>query len=119
MAGGAGGFKLVGIAMGAFVHSQALGMAMGAYGASLSVYSHFIARGRELVFPKTPPWKFRLGPVLPLLLRGSPKPADTKFATALRTRGLLESRPPTAGKWMQRKPYQQSDKRIADAVETE
>lgn len=52
LAGGAGGFKLVGIAMGAFVHSQPLGMAMGAYGASVSVYSHFIARGRDLVFPK-------------------------------------------------------------------
>jgi hypothetical protein len=52
LAGGAGGFKLVGIAMGAFVHSQPLGMAMGAYGASMSVYSHFIARGRDLVFPK-------------------------------------------------------------------
>jgi hypothetical protein len=52
VAGGAGGFKLVGIAMGALVHSQPLGMAMGAYGASMSIYSHFIARGRDLVFPK-------------------------------------------------------------------
>src|ERR1019366_2089321 len=47
VAGGAGGFKLVGIALGVFVHSQPLGMAMGAYGASMSVYSHFIARGRD------------------------------------------------------------------------
>jgi hypothetical protein len=51
-AGGAGGFKLVGIVMGVFVHSQSLGMAMGAYGAATSVYSHFIARGHELVFAK-------------------------------------------------------------------
>jgi hypothetical protein len=42
----------VGIVMGVFVHSQPLGMAMGAYGAATSVYSHFIARGHELVFAK-------------------------------------------------------------------
>src|SRR5580700_8862691 len=34
VAGGAGGFKLVGIVLGVFVHSQPLGIAMGAYGAS-------------------------------------------------------------------------------------
>ena len=119
MAGGAGGFKLVGIAMGAFVHSQPLGMAMGAYGASMSVYSHFIARGRELVFPKNTAMEVSIGTRASAPSPSSLKPADTKFAKALRTRGLLESRPPTAGKWMQRKPYQQSDKRIAEAVETE
>jgi hypothetical protein len=27
-------------------------MAMGAYGASLSIYSHFIARGRDVAYPK-------------------------------------------------------------------
>jgi len=52
VAGGAGGFKLIGIALGVFVHSQPLGMAMGAYGASVSIYAHFIARGRDVVFPK-------------------------------------------------------------------
>lgn len=50
--GDAAGFKLVGIAVGAVVKSQPLGMAMGAYGASRSVYSHFIAPGREVVFPR-------------------------------------------------------------------
>jgi hypothetical protein len=62
VAGGAGGFKLVGIAMGAFVHSQPLGMAMGAYGASMSVYSHFLARGRDLVFPKNTAMEVAIGP---------------------------------------------------------
>jgi hypothetical protein len=52
VAGGAAGFRLVGIAIGALVKSQPLGMAMGAYGASRSVYSHFIARGHDVVFPK-------------------------------------------------------------------
>jgi hypothetical protein len=52
VAGGAAGFKLVGIALGVFVHSQPLGIAMGAYGASRSVYSNFFARGRDVMFPK-------------------------------------------------------------------
>ena len=60
-AGGAGGFKLVGIALGAFVHSQPLGMAMGAYGASMSVYTHFVARGRDVVFPKNTSMQIGIG----------------------------------------------------------
>jgi type IV secretory pathway VirB10-like protein len=51
-AGGLGGFKLVGLALGVAVHSRAFGSAMGAYGAGMSVYSNFLARGREVVFPK-------------------------------------------------------------------
>ena len=51
-AGGAGGFNLVGLALGATVHSHPLGMAMGAYGAGLSVYSHFLAWGSGVVYPK-------------------------------------------------------------------
>jgi hypothetical protein len=51
-AGGAGGYKLIGIAVGAAVHSQPFGMAMGALGAGKSIYTNFIARGREVVFPK-------------------------------------------------------------------
>jgi hypothetical protein len=51
-AGGAGGYKLIGIALGAAVHSQPFGMAMGALGAGKSIYTNFIARGREVVFPK-------------------------------------------------------------------
>ncbi len=46
VAGGAGGFNLVGIVIDLLIHSHPLGMAMGAYGASISIYSHFIARGR-------------------------------------------------------------------------
>jgi hypothetical protein len=61
MAGGTGGFKLIGMALGAFVHSQPLGMAMGAYGASMSVYSHFIARGRDVVFPKNTSMEIGIG----------------------------------------------------------
>jgi hypothetical protein len=52
VAGGVNGFKLVGMALGLAVRSRALGYTMGAYGAGMSVYSHFIARGAEVVFPK-------------------------------------------------------------------
>ena len=76
VAGGAGGFKLVGIMMGIFVHSQPLGMAMGAYGASTSAYSHFIARGRDLVFPKNTAMEIALGPRAPSPSPGSPIPPD-------------------------------------------
>lgn len=52
VAGGVGGFKLIGVALGLAVRSQALGRAMGFYGAGMSVYSNFMVRGREVVFPK-------------------------------------------------------------------
>ena len=50
--GGAGGLKLVGMVMGAAVKSRAFGYSMGAYGAGMSVYTNFVARGRDVVFPK-------------------------------------------------------------------
>jgi hypothetical protein len=52
MAAGETAFRLVGVALGLFVHSQPIAMAMGAYGAGLSIYSHFISRGQDVVFPK-------------------------------------------------------------------
>ena len=52
VAGGAGGFKLIGMILGLTVHSRAFGAAMGGYGAGMSVYAHFIARGHDVVFPK-------------------------------------------------------------------
>lgn len=52
VAGGVNGFKAVGMVLGLAVHSRALGYTMGAYGAGISIYSHFIARGNEVVFPK-------------------------------------------------------------------
>ncbi len=52
VAGGAAGFKAVGMVMGVLVHSRAFGYSMGAYGAGMSVYTNFIARGRDVIFPK-------------------------------------------------------------------
>jgi hypothetical protein len=61
VAGGAGGYKLIGIVLGATVHSQPFGMAMGAFGAAKSVYIHFIARGHEVVFPKNTAMQIGIG----------------------------------------------------------
>jgi hypothetical protein len=79
VAGGAVGFKLVGIALGVFVHSQPFGMAMGAYGASMSIYSHFIARGRELVFPKNTAMEIAIGTRAPAPSPNAPEPAAPKL----------------------------------------
>ncbi|HME12985.1 MAG TPA: hypothetical protein VKF79_09005 [Candidatus Acidoferrum sp.] len=60
--GGAGGFRVVGFVVGLASRSQPLGLAMGAFGASRSVYVHFIARGRDVVFPKNTAMEIGLGP---------------------------------------------------------
>jgi hypothetical protein len=59
--GGLGGFKLVGMVVGGLARSRAFGTTMGAYGAAVSVYSHFIARGREVVFPKNTAMEIGIG----------------------------------------------------------
>ena len=51
-ANGASGFKLVGTLVGAFAHSRVVTTGFGAYGATASVYLHFLARGRDVVYPK-------------------------------------------------------------------
>jgi hypothetical protein len=59
---GASGFKLVGTLVGALAHSRVLATGMGAYGASMSVYSHFLNRGRDVVYPKDTSMIIGLGP---------------------------------------------------------
>lgn len=60
-AGGLGGFKLIGMVLGAAVRSRAFGTTMGAYGAATSVYTHFLARGREVEFPKNTAMQISIG----------------------------------------------------------
>ncbi len=77
-AGGLGGFKVVGMVMGAAVRSRAFGATMGAYGAATSIYSHFIARGREVEFPKNTAMQIGIGTRVPTatpLARQEPPPA--------------------------------------------
>ena len=77
-AGGLAGLKLVGVVLTLAVKSQPVGMAMGAYGSARSVYSHFVAKGRDVVFAKNTPMEISLGaqhtPVLPTSQAKSPQP---------------------------------------------
>jgi hypothetical protein len=49
---GASGFGLIGTVVGALSHSRVVASGFGFYGAAMSVYSHFLARGRDVVYPK-------------------------------------------------------------------
>ncbi len=49
---GASGFRAIGFAIGALVKSRPLAAGMGAYGASMSVYTNFLSRGHDVVYPK-------------------------------------------------------------------
>jgi hypothetical protein len=75
--GGAGGFKLIGIAMGLAVRSQPVGMAMGALGASRSIYIHFIGRGHDVSFPKNTALEIGIGTHAPTTDTAPTKPKGT------------------------------------------
>ncbi len=49
---GASGFRIIGIAVGVLVRSRALASSFGVYGASMSIYDHFLSRGNDVVYPK-------------------------------------------------------------------
>jgi hypothetical protein len=52
IAGGATGFKLIGLIVGVAVRSHTFGIFMSAYGGGRSIYNNFLGMGRNLVFPK-------------------------------------------------------------------
>jgi hypothetical protein len=52
IAGGATGFKLIGLIVGVAFRSHTYGILMSAYGGGRSIYNNFLAKGREIVFPK-------------------------------------------------------------------
>ena len=49
---GASGFRVIGTILGVLVHSRVMTSGFGAYGAGMSVYYNFLARGRDVVYPK-------------------------------------------------------------------
>src|ERR1700674_3714009 len=49
---GASGFRLIGAVLTIAVHSRVVSGGFGMYGAATSVYYHFLARGRNVVYPK-------------------------------------------------------------------
>jgi hypothetical protein len=51
-AGGATGFKLIGLVVGLAYRSHTYGIFMSAYGGSRSIYNNFLGMGRNIVFPK-------------------------------------------------------------------
>lgn len=52
IAGGATGFKLIGLVVGVASRSHAYGILMSAYGGCRSIYTNFVGKGRDLSFPK-------------------------------------------------------------------
>jgi hypothetical protein len=52
IAGGATGFKLIGLIVGIAFRSHTYGILMSAYGGSHSIYKNFLGKGRDIVFPK-------------------------------------------------------------------
>jgi len=51
-ANGASGFRFVGMIVGLAAHSRVVSAGFGSYGAAISIYYHFLARGRDVVYPK-------------------------------------------------------------------
>jgi len=60
-ANGFSGFKLAGMLVGTFARSRAVATGMGAYGAATSIYTHFLARGRNVNYPKNMSMVLALG----------------------------------------------------------
>lgn len=51
-ANGASGFRLVGAVFTTVARSHVVSSGFGVYGASLAIYSHFLARGNDVVYPR-------------------------------------------------------------------
>jgi len=49
---GASGFRVIGLVLGVLVHSRVMASGFGVYGAGMAVYSHFLTRGQDVVYPK-------------------------------------------------------------------
>jgi hypothetical protein len=62
-ANGASGFRFLGTIVGALSHSRVVSSGFGFYGAAISVYSHFLARGRDVVYPKDMSMTIEIGAI--------------------------------------------------------
>ncbi len=60
-AAGGSGFRLTGAVLSLAVKSTPVSIAFGAYGASSSIYSNFLSRGRDVVLPKDTPIEIGFG----------------------------------------------------------
>lgn len=75
-AGGATGFKLIGLIVGIAFRSHTYGILMSAYGGGRSIYNNFLGKGREIVFPKDTVMEIGFGSRTSLPMpSGSPGPS--------------------------------------------
>ena len=58
---GGAGFGLVGSVIGLVAHYRPISAGFAFYGAGWSVYSHVVARGTDVIFPKNTPMEIRFG----------------------------------------------------------
>jgi hypothetical protein len=61
-AAGGSGFRLTGALLSLVAKSTPVSMAIGAYGASMSIYVNFLSRGHDVVLPKDTPLEIGFGP---------------------------------------------------------
>jgi hypothetical protein len=61
-AAGGSGFRLTGALLSLAAKSTPVSVAIGAYGASNSIYANFLSRGRDVVLPKDTPLEIGFGP---------------------------------------------------------
>jgi hypothetical protein len=61
-AAGGSGFRLTGALLSFLAKSTPVSAAIGAYGASSSIYTNFLSRGRDVVLPKDTPIEIDFGP---------------------------------------------------------
>jgi hypothetical protein len=61
--------------VGAVAHSRVVASGFGFYGAAMSIYSHFLARGRDVVYPKDMSMVIGLGTRDPHTAASAPPPA--------------------------------------------
>jgi hypothetical protein len=77
IAGGATGFKLIGLIVGVAYRSHTYGILMSAYGGSRSIYNNFLGRGRDIVFPKDTVMEIGFGNRTSLPMPGA-SPGETR-----------------------------------------
>ena len=83
-ANGASGFKLVGTLAGALAHSRVVSSGFGFYGAGMSFYFHFLARGRDVVYPKDMSMVIDLGTREKKATAETTAPSENLQATVMR-----------------------------------
>src|ERR1700733_4423326 len=77
IAGGATGFKLIGLIVGIAFRPPTYGIIMSAYGGGRSIYNNFLGMGREIVFPKDTVMEIGFGNRTSLPMSGA-SPGDSK-----------------------------------------